>query len=292
MRTITVERQKKFTGAAVKFNVYVEDHEQFDTMIGDVPCRMAGILKNGGSVSFQIDDRETRVFVTQTSLSPNVETIRIPVGQSDLTLTGKLAGMGSGVAFWFDNNDSEEVQERRKTAVKKGKKQLILSILLTAALIVGGVVARLAIKDSVSCAGKSSNQEFTVQEMTIKLNKTFSKESQVGYAAVFRSSDAIVFVTRESKSNLNDGVTLDDIAEYVMEQSEVDDMSGLKHENGMPYVEYTMKDDNSGETLKGYVTFYESDKAFWYLEFMTLQKDYKKMLPSFERWAKSVTFDD
>ena len=292
MRTITVERQKKFTGAAVKFNVYVEDHEQFDTTIGDVPCRMVGILKNGGSVSFPIGDEETRVFVTQANLVTNVETMRIPVGQSDLTLTGKLAGMGSGVAFWFDNNDSEEVQERRKTAAKKGKKELILSILLTAALIVGGVVARLAINGSASCAGKSSNKDFTVQEMTIKLNKTFSKESQIGYSAVLRSADAIIFVTRDSKDELIDGVTLDDIAEYIMEESEVDDMSGLRHENGIPYVEYTTKDDNSGETIKGYVTFYESDKAFWVLEFMTLQKDYKKMLPSFERWAKSVTFDD
>ena len=39
------------------------------------------------------------------------------------------------------------------------------------------------------------------------------------------------------------------------------------------------------------IAFYKSDKAFWDVQFVPLEKDYARMRPSFLKWAKSVTFE-
>ena len=293
MRNVIIERRKKFTGSLAKFDVFVEDREQFDRTIGDVPVRSVGVLKNGDSISFQIGYEETRVFVMPQNMTINVEMMRIPMGESDVTLTGAATIVGSNGAFWFDNNDTDETQELRKSAKKGGKKTILWTILLTVALIAAGVIGKVAINGG--CAG--AKKTFTVQEMTIELTKAFKQDSDLESAAVFRSDNAYIDVDRVRKDTVRlyeDIKTLDDYAAAIIDSNvdDIDDMGGLKHENGIPYVEYTNRDRDSGNRVKGYVAFYESQEAYWYVEFMSLEKDYKKMRPSFVKWAKSVTFND
>ena len=292
MRTITVERRKRLIGALAKFCVYAEDHERFDRMIGDVPCRSVGLLKNGGSVLFRAGDGETRVFVKSSATRNSVEMMRIPAGQSDVTLPGQIIGFGGGLAFWFDGNDSEEAQEQRKASAQNGWRAFVLSIIMTAVLIVAAFSLRYGVKN---CNKRASNKIFTVQEMTIKLNNTFRKESLVDGAAFFSSPDAGISFSRITKDDekLTNVNTLDAYAAYIISENEdIDEFGELMHEDEMTYVEYTDADNVSGDTIKGYVAFYESRDAYWFVEFYSLEKDYKKMRPSFVTWAKSVIFND
>lgn len=301
MRNITIERQKSFVASLAGFRVYAEDPDSTEMIIRGVPCRKVGELANGGETTFELGDEETRLFVINGQMSKNycVEMLRLPAGNADVLLSGKCRfNPFSGNAFRFDDNDTEEVKAMRKSGSKTGALVTVVSIIVGILLAVVFGVAKFRLSSEIdSCTSSSAKNDrnFTAQEMDISLSRSFSKESQIGFAARFDSRDAVVYVERLGLDEVEDEFkyyTADEFAQLVVDVGSFGYGLTLMHEGDLPYIEYTDKDSGSGEKTKAFVSFYKSENAYWDVQFITLEKDYSKMRSSFVRWAKSVSFGE
>ena len=301
MRNITVERQKSFVGSLGTFRVYVEDPNSTELVIRGVPCRKVGEVRNGEDTMFEVGDEETRIFVINGEMSKNycVEMLRLPAGNTDVILTGKCRlNPFAGNAFRFDDNDTEEVKAMRKSGNRNGALVTVVSIIVAVIVAVGAGIVRSNINkgiDSCTSSSAKNDRNFTAQEMDISLSRSFSKESQIGFAARFDSRDAIVYVERIGIDELDDefkNLTVDEFAQLVVETGGFGYGRKLQYEGDLPYIEFTDTDSGSGEKTKAFVSFYVSREAYWDVQFYTLEKDYSKMRSSFVRWAKSVSFGE
>lgn len=295
MRNVTIERKKSFVGSLAKFRVFAEDAQAPDMMIQGVPCRKVGEMKNGETITFEVGEEATKLFVINGQASQEfcVELYPLPAGSTDVFLSGACKlNPSAGNAFRFDDNDSEEAQQVRKGSKKTGVLATVLSILLCVLVGVGfGLVKGNVIK----CTKKAKEKNYTAMEMDITLDSSFKKESQIGFAARFDSSDAEVFVERVSKDDMGEefkNLTVDEFAQLVVEGGGFGYGRTLEHEGSLPYIEFSKKDSSSGETVKGFVAFYKSENAYWDVQFYSLEKDFSKMRPSFVKWAKSVSFGE
>ena len=296
MRTITVERRKSKVGALGTFSIYVEDYAQQELLIRAVPCRFVGKIKNGEELRFELDETERRIFVVNGKTSKDfcLEMLRLPAGNSDVTLSGQCRfSIATGNAFRFDDNDTEETRAIRKSAAKTG----ILAIILTAVLTPIAVVMLMNGQESLkSCFKRASDKSFAVQEMTITLDSTFEKDASLGFAGYLNSAKAGVFVERAGfdefeESEGLDELTADQFAMFALLGGAYGDDVKLQQEDGIPFIEFSDTDSASGEPIRFLIAFYKSDKAFWDVQFVSLEKDYARMRPSFLKWAKSVTFE-
>lgn len=297
MRNVTIERKKSFVGSLAKFRVFIEDAQAPDMMIQSVPCRKVGEMKNGETITFEVSEEATKIFVIngQTSQEFCVELYPLPAGSTDVYLSGvcKL-NPSAGNAFRFDDNDSDEAQQVRKGSKKTGVLATVLSILLCVLVGVGfGLVKGNVIK----CTKKAKEKNFNAMEMDITLDSSFKKESKLNFAGYFYSNDAMVLVERVGFDTIDGemqedfkNITAKEFAQYALLGGEISSDTGVKEENGIPYFEYEQKDPNTGETVRYYVTFYKSENAFWDVQFGALKKDFSKMRSSFGKWAKSVSF--
>ena len=141
MRKLTIKRTKSFVACLAKMKVYIEDPTANELLIGDVPCRKLGDLKNGEEKTFEIGDGAAKIFVIADKLSKNFcnEFYELPEGQEDIFLTGKnYFNLASGNAFRFDNNESAAALENRKRGTGKGVVVLIVAIIV--GFIVGFVI--------------------------------------------------------------------------------------------------------------------------------------------------------
>ncbi|MBR0507643.1 MAG: hypothetical protein IJJ86_03445 [Clostridia bacterium] len=294
MRNVTIERKKSFVASLAKFRVFVEDAQAPDLMIQGVPCRKVGEMKNGETITFEVGEEATKLFVIngQTSQEFCAELYPLPAGNTDVYLSGACKlDPSAGNAFRFDGNDSEEAQQVRKNSKKKGVLTTIITVVLC---VLFGVGFGLVKGNGIKCS-KSKEKNYTAMEMDITLDSSFKKESQIGFAARFDSSDAEVFVERVSKDDMGDefkNLTVDEFAQLVVEGGGFGYGRTLEHEGSLPYIEFSQKDSSSGETVKGFVAFYKSENAYWDVQFYSLEKDFKKMRSSFVKWAKSVSFGE
>lgn len=300
MRNITIDRRKSFVGSLGTFRVYAEDPAASEMIIRGVPCRKVGEMKNGEQTTFQLGDEETRLFVINGQASKNycVEMYRLPAGNTDVFLGGVCKfNPAAGNAFRFDDNDSEEAKAVRKRGTKSGTLITVISIIVGALVGIGFGVARASLNKGInSCTSSTAKNDrnYTAQEMDISLSRSFKKQSQIGFAARFDSSNAVVYVERLSKEEAGDlrDVSVEEFAQLVVANGGFGYGLKLEHEGDLPYIEYTQKDPDSGEMVKGFVSFYKSEEAFWDVQFYTLEKDYSRMRSSFVRWAKSVSFGE
>ena len=170
MRRLWIERRKATAACLVKMKVYIEDPENPDITIGDVPCRKLGELKNGQQRHFAIDEQPARVFVVADQLSRNVcnEFIRIPGGREDVFLTGQnRLKPWAGNPFRFDGEQEPEVLENRKQVERKGSRVLVASIIvgLIAGAVIGGVIGASILADVPDTVRLESRQ---VRELQMK----------------------------------------------------------------------------------------------------------------------------
>jgi len=69
MRNLTITRTKSFVGCLGTMKVYIEDVMGGELNINGFPCRKLGKLKNGATVTFEIPDTATRIYVIADRLS-------------------------------------------------------------------------------------------------------------------------------------------------------------------------------------------------------------------------------
>ena len=114
MRNLTIQRTKSFVGCLMKVQVYIEDHERFDTVINEVPCRKLFDLKNGEAKSLHISEEAAKIFVIMDQASKNYcnDYYNLPAGTEDVILTGRNHyNPGAGNPFRFDGVTDEDVLE-------------------------------------------------------------------------------------------------------------------------------------------------------------------------------------
>ncbi len=136
MRKLTIKRKGSFVGRAGKLKVYVVDPLHIELDICGEGCRFLGEIKNGKTESFEIDERESRVYVIFDKPSRNWcnDSRPIPASGEDVELSGKCHfNPFKGNAFVFDGEPDEIALKNKKSGNRKGCLTTILAIL-------GGVV--------------------------------------------------------------------------------------------------------------------------------------------------------
>ena len=286
MRNLTIQRTKSFVACLGKMKVYIVDHQSFDTVINDSPCRLLGTLKNGEVKTFRIGEEATRVYVVADKLSRNYSNdyYNIPEGQEDISLSGKNCyNPGAGNPFRFDGVTDADVLANRK---KGGKKGLLIMII---AVIVGLVIGFASTMNFDSVA---KDKTFSEGGLSITLNNQFKINSDPGeFVALYESDEIIVFTQRESFT-LGEGfgeLTVKEYGEGLIKYNEQSARSQLKQDGDLYYFIYDDIIDHEYYTWVTYV--YKTDDAFWYVDFVTAKEDAEEHRDQISRWAHTVTFE-
>ena len=135
---------------------------------------------------------------------------------------------------------------------------------------------------------------FACEELRITLTDEFVEESGIeSYTGVFESKDCAVFILREDKSYFS-GIGLDDYADMVVEANAKvgHETDKLHRKDGIPVFEYDFTNPSTNQTFSYYTTMYESDSAFWLVQFTCFDTDYKGLVDTFHKYARSVTFEE
>lgn len=286
---LTIKRNKSFVGCLAKLKVWIED-EAGELVIGGVPCRLLGDLKNGEEKRFEIpeSDRERKLFVIADCASRNYcnDFVRVPVGDGDLSLSGKCHfNPAAGNAFRFDGVSDAEVLENRKKSKRRGLIVLLVAILIGA--VIGGAIG---VAMSRNLFGEKP-KTFSSNGMSLTLTTGFRETSMEGYTVCYDSKDVAVFVLREG-FDLVPGVselTLDEYVELVRESNKGKDGVTVGREGNLPCMEY--RSTNDGTIYYYYTVMYKSSDAFWLVQFATKDANAKELRPRFVEWAKTVKFE-
>ena len=132
-------------------------------------------------------------------------------------------------------------------------------------------------------------EEYYVEEMRIELPEDFEEEEVDGYTAAFFDDQTAVLVLREDKADfVNYADNMEEYLQLVLKANESKGLSEPVNENGHPTFEY---DFTSGDvTYRYYTTVFESDEAYWLVQFACDKQDYDIMKPDYADWADTVVF--
>lgn len=282
MRKLTIKREKSFVACLVKMKVYIEDPVAYELTINGVGCRKLGELKNGEEKTFDISYGAARVFVIvdKTSKEYCSDVWQIPMGEEDITLSGKNKyNPASGNAFRFNGNATEETKSVRKKGTKIGV------IILVASCFVGVLLGLLPI-----IFDTPEDKVFTNSGMTITLTDEFMKVDQEGFEICYGSPDVAVLISRDKFSDLLglEEFTLQDYGELVIENFEIEG-GEVTDVNGLTAFEYEAETEDG--TYYYFVTIHKSDDSFWLVQFATLSSKIDGYVEDFLKWADSVRFE-
>lgn len=281
MRNVFLTRDKSFVASLAKLNVYVEDVNNPETVIADIPCRKVCKIANGETVSFEIPEEETRVIVIADKLSKNMcnDYYRIPAGTLDVEIGGKCTyNPYAGNPFRFHGVTDEDILANRK---RSGRKALVIMIV---AVLVGFVLGFVGNMDTWIVNEKT----FNADEFSITLTTQFAEDSEDG-VYYFGSRDCSV------------AVTVFDFDEYagITEMSELEFLnllksnqafsasSDLKQVEGLLVVE-EQAESNMGDIRSYFTVFIKNEEAFYIFEFGCETEKYQEYRYNFIDWAKTI----
>ena len=154
----------------------------------------------------------------------------------------------------------------------------------------------LALLLVLCCTGCAAPEKkvFEIKEMRLTLDDSFKEGTLEIYTGILKSNrEAIgVIVLREDKSQLPDTIkTADDYAELtrsatVQSGRTIDE---IKHDGDIPYYEYNFRSELN---YRYYTAHFESEDAFWGVQFFCAKNRYDKNFAVFSEWAHAITFAD
>ncbi len=285
MRTVSITRRKTFVGCAGRLKVYVDDPVG-DLVINGTACRLLGMIKNGDTETFYIDEEAHRLFFIFDKISRNYcnEFTDIAAGEECIFLSGKNHyNPVAGNPFRLDGLVSAEVLENRRRGSRKGVLVFVAAIIIGFIIGFAGVIVPLLL-DGVSSEPKT----FTSAGMSITLTEAFDVEADANFDVCYVSNGEAVMVNRErlSAEDMAD-ITLYQYCAAVIEVFEEE--ASPRSEDGLTYFEYEINSD--GTNYRYLVVVYKSTDAFWTVQFGTTKGDFEEMRPTMMEWAKSVTFE-
>ncbi|MBR5273030.1 MAG: hypothetical protein IKU25_06540 [Clostridia bacterium] len=287
MRNLTIKRNKSFVGCANKVKIYIEDNTSDEIVIGGVPCRKLGELKNGKEATFQIDYAERKVFVIVDKLTKDYcnDYYIVPEGYEDVYVTGQnRLDPVKGNAFLFDVVSDEKVLEARKKGTKKG---IIITIIC---VVIGCLIGLLPTIFSRNMEVESKT--FSSNGLTITLTNEFKESEAEGYDVCLLSKKISLCAFKEGFYDYGDDmsdVSLEEYAQLLIEANDLQLITSVQTVDDLTYFEYDAKEE-SGITYTYFVVVYKSDNAFWMLSFSTSRNKAQEFRPDMIEWAKSVKF--
>ncbi len=279
MRTVTITRQKSFVGCAGNLKIYIDDPAG-DLTINGTACRMLGLLGNGKTEVFYVDENAHRLFFIFDKISRNYcnEFTDIAAGPDNIELTGKNHyNPAAGNPFRLDGLASAEVVENRRRGTRKGVIIFIVAILI--GLAIGFATAILPTIQ----AGQP--EVFTSAGLSITLNKAFDADADANFDFYYISREMDIMGERVpySADLATAEDSLDEICAVVIEQFE--ETGTPAHEGGLTYFEYEIDD------LRFLAVVYKDMDAFWIVQFCAYTEDFEDLRPTMIEYAQSVTFE-
>lgn len=282
MRNLIITREKSFVACLAVMKVYIEDPLNPELTINNTPCRKLGTLKNGEQKSFPIEDTAARVFVIADKLSKSFcnEFFDVPAGTFDVAIKGKNHyNVFAGNPFRFEGVDNEEVLANRKKTRRKS--YIFFALIFIVTSIIGFCVGYFGETDEIY------PETFTKDGMSITLTDEFIYVPQDNLTACYGDGDYTVMTIKEEFSLFPENTTIEDYLGYVLIESP--DIEVFDYE-GLICFEYISYGDDGTEYCY-FATVFETDDAFWLVQFATVTEDYEEAFPLFVEWAKTVTFE-
>ena len=161
------------------------------------------------------------------------------------------------------------------------------------------IVAIAAVLLTVLCSacGKTTKEKtFTVEEMKLTLDDSFKEDTYEGYTKIFlsKTKEAGVYALREDKSLLGGRkITLDEYVDLIRSSNEAKGLNieETSEHHGIPYLEHNYVNSDSKVTYRYLTAMYESEKAFWFVQFVCEKNKYNTYRNDFLSWAQSVNFE-
>ena len=281
MRKVYLTRDKSFVACLAKLNVYVEDANNPEDVIADIPCRKVCKIANGETISFEIPDEETRVIVIADKLSKNLcnDYYRVPAGVSDVEIGGKCTyNPGAGNPFRFHGVTDEDILANRKRSGRKG----LITILIAA--LVGFVIGFVGTMDTWFV----NDKVFKADDFEITLTTQFTEDYENG-SHIFYSKDcsvAVVVFDFEQHADLAplsemDFLNLLKMNDGFSVSAELRNLEGL-------YIVEEQAESEIGDIRSYFTVFKKSDDAFYLFEFGCENEKYQEYRNQFIDWAKTI----
>ncbi|MBR4767993.1 MAG: hypothetical protein IK088_03350 [Lachnospiraceae bacterium] len=291
MRNLTIERRKTGVGCLAIANVFIEDREQSEIEIDGMPLRKLGILKNGETKTFEIDEEARRIYVIADQLSKEYcnDFFDLPAGAEDVSLSGQnKLNPANGNAFRFDGNDSEAVKQNHKKGLRIGLIALIVSI------VIGGVVGT-AIGLLLFPKLKNQKKTFETEAFSVTLTNEFVEvdaEELESYAA-FGSNEVALFFYEESMilHPILQGFTLRNYAEQKVYNQGIDDTELIETDGHVSY-EYSWQDPETANENRYRVYLFKTADSFWTVIFGVNSKSFSKYEKQMDEWISTLRFKE
>ena len=281
MRKLTIRREKATAGCAAKMRVYIEDPWAGDVNIKGCTCRKLGVLKNGETKTFDINENAAKVFVTAGPLSRGYcnDYYPLPAGGEDITLSGQNCfNLATGNAFRFHNVTDEGVLRNRQKGFRVGLIILILAMMVGFA---AGYMISTALLNP-----PAEPKTFSTNGMQITLTDAFVQEDAQGFTAVYGSDDVAVVILKESFAQVSGQISLEEYGNQVIKVNGKN--ATLKTENGITYFEYDA--ETADGTYHYIATVFKGKDGFWLIQFATRARTANRYRDDIFEWAKTVTF--
>lgn len=281
MRKVYLTRDKSFVACLAKLNVYVEDANNPEDVIADIPCRKVCKIANGETISFEIPDEETRVIVIADKLSKNLcnDYYRVPAGVSDVEIGGKCTyNPGAGNPFRFHGVTDEDILANRKRSGRKG----LITILIAA--LVGFVIGFVGTMDTWFV----NDKVFKADDFEITLTTQFTEDYENGSYS-FYSKDCSVAVDVFDFEQHADLASLSemDFLNLLKMNGGFSVSAELRNLEGLYIVEEQAKSE-IGDIRSYFTVFKKSDDAFFLFEFGCENEKYQEYRNQFIDWAKTI----
>lgn len=283
MRKLTIQRIKSVVACMGRMQVYIEDPVTGDLVINGILCRKLGELKNGEEKSFGIGEGTAKVFVIADQLSRNFSNdfYQLPPGGGDVFLSGKNRfNPVAGNPFIFNNNRNARALENRRKTVHKGW-------ILLAASVLAGFLGGYLLISGIRCAVDNGEKTVRYENMQMTLTNRFSEAAEENFDFCYSSADVAVLGLKEEFAQ-NPGLKDYDRSKYAQMVIDNNGLSAaVQTEGELMWFTYGSA-QSDGYCYTAYL--YQTEDAFWLIQFCTKADQGEKQASNIEKWAKSVQF--
>lgn len=281
MRKVNLTREKSFVACLAVLRILVEDVADGDININGTPCRLVAYVKNGETVSFEIGNEATKIYVIADKMSKNYcnDYYPVPEGDADLEIGGKCKyNPALGNAFRFNGVTDEAALKNRKRSGYKG------IVVMVAAVLVGFALGIFANLDIII----ESPKTFNCADFDITLTSAFDSEVKNG-EYYFYSNECAVTVYEYSFDEYTDLKAMSDaeLIDLLKENSFFSSDAELAILEGLTVVEDTSM-SVGGDNVNYFTVFMRDEEGTFLFTFGCMPEDYEGYRATFIEWAKSI----
>lgn len=155
------------------------------------------------------------------------------------------------------------------------------------------LLALTALFALVSCNAdvrEAKEKTFSSNGLELTLTEAFKETTSEGYTVCYDSSKVAVFALKENKADFASlgTITLSTYADLVKEVNKAKAPSEILTKDGLTYMTYKFTNSDTDKEYSYLTVMYETDDAFWMVQFATLTEDYAEYESFLFDCAKTV----